>query len=192
MTVAAAKIAPPPVVDALGATPMHAAHGTTLPLSTRLAVGALAGLVATLVTTLVMWRQSYGFVPAYVAASVLWRDPPNRVPQSAAQATHLSAGLLAGIGYEAANVGADRARSALGIGAEYTIAGLVTVTEIAVAAVLVVALYGLYSWLVFPRYGGNAYDTRPDTVRRQWAVSATVYGVGLVVVVGTLYEVLPL
>ena len=60
------------------------------------------------------------------------------------------------------------------------------------SATLVAALYGVFSWLVFPRFGGNAYETRPATVRRQWAISAVVYAAGLVVFVGTLYEVRPL
>jgi len=176
----------------LAATALHAAHGTTLPLSTRLAVGALAGLFATLLTTVVMRRQTYGYVPAYVAASVLWRDPPNRVSRSLATATHLAAGLLAGAAYEVGTVAADRARTALGIGVEYTVADLVTVADIAVAAVLVVGIYTTFAWVVFPRFGGTAYDTRPATVRRQWAVSATVFGLAVVVAIGTLYEVLPL
>ncbi len=180
------------LLDAPRGTVLHAAHGSALPATTRLAVGAVAGLAATLVTTLVMWRQSYGYVPAYVVAGVLWRDPPSEVARSAAHATQLAAGLFAGACYEAGNVGAERARLALGIRVEYTVAGLVTVAELLVAAVLVALLYAGFSWLVFPRYGGNAYGTRPGTVRRQWAVSTAVYGVGLVVALGTLYEVLPL
>lgn len=171
--------------------PMHAAHGAALPVSTRLAVGAVGGLVAALVTTLVMWRQSYGYVPAYVVAAVLWRDPPNEVTQSAAHATHLGAGILAGVAYEAANVVVERAQASLGVDVEYAIADLTTVSELLVGAVLVALLYVGFARVVFPRYGGNAYQTRPGTVRTQWAVSVAVYGVGLVVLVGTLYEILP-
>lgn len=177
----------------LGASlPLHAAHGTTLPVPTRLAVGAVGGLVATLVTTLVMWRQSYGYAPAYVAAALLWSEPPSDVSRSSANAAHLAAGVLAGIGFETANAAYERLREPLGITTEYAIAGLTSVSELLVGALLVVVLYGVFSWVVFPRYGGNLYETRPGTVRTQWAVSAVVYGVGVVVVVAILYETLPL
>jgi hypothetical protein len=183
---------PAPALEALRTTLLHAEHGTTLPASTRLLVGAFGGLAAALVATVAMSRLSYGSVPAYVAAGVLRRDPPNEVSRAAAHATHLAAGVVAGVGYEAANVAVARAREPMGAGGAVSVAGLVTVAEVLVGAALVAALYGVFSWLVFPRFGGNAYETRPATVRRQWAISAVVYAAGLVVFVGTLYEVLPL
>jgi hypothetical protein len=180
------------VLEVVRAALLHAEHGTAVPLTTRLAVGAVGGLAATLVATVAMWRQSDGYAPAQVAAGLLWGDPPSEVSRSAAHATHLAAGMAAGVGYEAANVAVSRARDALGVGAEHSIAGVVGVAEVLVGAVLVVALYGVFAWLVFPRFGGNAHETRAATVRRQWAVSAVVYGAALVVFVGTLYDVLTL
>ena len=171
--------------------PLHAGGGVALDPSVRLAVAAVAGLGATLVMTVVMWRQSYGYVPAYVAAAALWRDPPSQVPRSAADATHLAAGMAAGVLFETLNVGYERAREPLGIGVELRVAGVTSVSEILAAAVVVCFLYGFFSWLVFPRFGGNAYETRPGTVRRQWAVSAVVYGAGLLVAVVGIYRVLP-
>ena len=108
-----------------------------------------------------MWRQSYGYVPAYVAAAALWRDPPGQVPRSAADATHLAAGMAAGVLFETLNVGYERAREPLGIGVELRVAGVTSLSEILAAAVVVCFLYGFFSWLVFPRFGGNAYETRP-------------------------------
>ena len=100
-------------------------------------------------------------------------------------------GLLAGVLFEGLNVGYERAREPLGIGVELRVAGVTSVSEILAVALVVCFLYGFFSWLVFPRFGGNAYETRPGTVRRQWAVSAVVYGAGLLVAVVGIYRVLP-
>lgn len=172
--------------------PLHAAGGATVGPGVRLAVAAVAGLAATLLMTVVMWRQSYGYVPPYVAGSALWGEPPNEVPRSAADAAHLAAGMLAGVLFEALNLAYEAARAPLGIGVELRVAGVTSVSEIVAAALVVCFLYGFFSWVVFPRFGGNAYETRPGTVRRQWAVSATVYGVGLLVAVVAIYQVVSL
>ena len=74
---------------------------------------------------------------------------------------------------------AERLRESLGVG-ELDVAGVTGGAELLTAALVVCLLYGVFSWLVFPRYGGNAFETRPTTVRRGWALSAAVYGVGLV------------
>ena len=63
------------------------------------------------------------------------------------------------------------------------------------AALFVVAfLYVFFAYLVFPRFGERIYDDAGlrQTVRRDWLVSATVYGVSLLVVVPVLYAFLPL
>lgn len=171
--------------------PLHASHATALPPTTRLAIGAVAGLAATLVMTAAMRWQSYGYVPAYVAAAALAGDRPNAVGRRAADATHGAAGVLAGVAYVAALIGYERARGSLGIGLEYTVAGLFTVAGLVGGVLLVVVLYAAFAWLVFPRFGGNAYETRPGVVRGQWAVSAAVYGLVLVALVATIREILP-
>jgi len=170
--------------------PLHVS-GQALPPSIRLAVAAVVGLLTTLVMTLAMRWQSYGYVPAYVAASALRRRPPNRVSRSAADATHLAAGVLAGVLFEGLNAAYGWAREPLGIDVEIVIADVTTVSELLALAVVVGFLYGFFSWVVFPRYGGNAYETRPGTVRRQWAVSVVVYGAGLLVFVTAVYRLLP-
>lgn len=171
--------------------PLHAGHATALAPSTRLAIAAVAGLAATLVMTGAMRAQSYGYVPAYVAAGAVWGRAPNAVGRRAADATLLTAGVLAGLGYGAALIGTERARGSLGVDVEYAIAGLVSVAAVLVGALLVGLLHAVFAWLVFPRFGGNAYATRPSTVRRQWAVSAVVYGLVLVVLVAAMQESLP-
>ena len=157
--------------------PLHAFdHGP--PTGVRLGIAAVAGLLATLVMTLVMWAQRYGYVPPYVAASALWRRPPNEVSRPAADAAHLAAGVLAGVVYEAANVAYESAGESLGLG-DVHFGNVTSLSEVAFLAALVGFLYGFFAWLVFPRYGGNAYRAHPAAVRRQWAVSAVVYGVAL-------------
>jgi hypothetical protein len=179
---------PTPVLEAVRATLLHADHGTSISVTTRLAVGAVGGLVA----TVAMWRQRYGYVPASVAAGALGGDPPNEVSRWAAHLTYLAAGTIVGGVYEAINVGVYWARGQLGLDVEYRIADVVTVAEVLVGVGLVIVLYGIFSWLVFPRFGGNAYETRPTTVRRQWLGSAAVHGGSLVVVVGISYDLLPI
>ena len=56
---------------------------------------------------------------------------------------------------------------------------MTSLSEVAFLAALVGFLYGFFAWLVFPRYGGNAYEAHPAAVRQQWAVSAVVYSVAL-------------
>jgi hypothetical protein len=173
------------------AVPLHVPGEIPPPLSIRLAVAMLTGLLATLGMTVVMRLQSYGYVPAYVAAGAVWQRPAEDVSWSAANAVHLAAGMLAGVGFEALLVGYERLRDALGIQTEVVIAEVTTASELTIVAIVVVFLYGFFSWLVFPRFGGAAYETRPETVRRQWALSAVVYGVGLFVAVTVIYRYLP-
>jgi hypothetical protein len=153
--------------------PLHA--GTTTSIDIRLAVAAVAGLAATLGMTVAMRLQSRGYVPAYVAASALWRRPPERISWSAANAVHVVAGMLAGVLFEVLVVGAERLRPALGIGVEVIVAGVISVVELLALGLVALFLYGFFAWVVFPRYGGVAFESAAETVRRQWAVSVAVY-----------------
>lgn len=170
--------------------PLHGAAETTT-LDIRLAVAAVAGLVATLGMTVAMRLQSRGYVPAYVAAAALWRRPPERVSWSAANAVHLVAGMLSGVLFEALVAIGERLRSALGIDIEVVIAGLVSVLELLAFAAVGAFLYGFFAWLVFPRYGGAAYESGAETVRRQWVVSTTVYVCLLLVAMTAIHRTLP-
>ena len=150
--------------------------------------GYLFDLDETLVMTLPMWAQRYGYVPPYVAASALRGRPPNEVSRPAADAAHLAAGVLAGVVFEAANVAYDNVRESLGIEAEVPLGSATSLSEVAFLAALVAFLYGFFAWLVFPRYGGNAYEAHPATVRQQWAVSAVIYGVALLTALTVVYR----
>lgn len=170
---------------------LHLPGDVPPPLDVRLALAMLAGLLAALATSAVMRLLPYGDVPAYVAASVLWRRPPRRVSWSAANAVHLAVGMLAGVLFEALLLGYDRLREPLGIDVEVVVAGVTTLAELAALALVVAFLYVFFSWVVFPRYGGAAYETYPRTIRREWAVSAVAYGGFLLAALKVVYSVLP-
>jgi hypothetical protein len=170
--------------------PLHGVAATT-PLDVRLAVAAVAGLLATLGMTVVMRLQTHGDIPTYVAASALWRRPPERVSWSAANAVHLVAGMLAGVLFEALVVGGERLRSVLDITVEFLVLGVVSVLELLALAVVAAFLYGLFAWVVFPRYGGAAYEAGAGTVRRQWALSAAVYVCLLFAAMTAIHQSLP-
>lgn len=173
------------------AFPLHVPGDVPPPLDIRIALATVAGLLAALGASVAMRLQDYGYVPAYVSAAAIWRRPPESVSRSAADATHLAVGMLAGLFFEALVVGYERLRPALGIDIEVVVASVTTISEL-VAYVLVIALlYVGFSYGVFPRYGGAAHETRPDTVRRQWAVSAVIYGAGLFAAMKVVYTVLP-
>ena len=174
----------------LPASPLHVPGGTT-PLDVRLALAAVAGLLAAAGAAVVMRLQSYGYVPAYVAAAAAWRRSPEAVPRSAADAVLLAVGMLAGLCFEVLLVGYERLRPALGIDVEVVVGRVATLSELVALGVVVVALYAGFSRGVFPRWGGAAYETRPGTVRRQWAVSTVVYGALLFGSLTLVYVVLP-
>ncbi len=169
--------------------PLHA--GTTTSIDIRLAVAALAGLAATLGMTVAMRLQSRGYVPPYVAASALWRQPPERVSWSAANAVHIVAGMLAGVLFEVLVVGAERLRPALGIGIEVIVAGVISVLELLALALVALFLYGFFAWVVFPRYGGVAFESGAEAVRRQWAVSVAVYAPLVFAALTAIHRALP-
>jgi hypothetical protein len=170
---------------------LHLAHDAPPPTDARLAVAMLSGGLAALAVSVVMRLLPYGDVPPYVAASVLWRRRPERVSWSAANAVHLTAGTLAGLLFEGLLIGYERLREPLNIGIEVAIAGVTTLSELVVLSVVVAFLYAFFSWVVFPRYGGAAYETYPTTVRREWAISAVAYGVFLFFALAIVYSVLP-
>lgn len=169
--------------------PLHIPGEVPPPPGVRLAVAMVAGVVATLGMTVVMRLQSHGYIPAYVAAAALWRRPPEAVRRSAADAVHLAAGMAAAVAFESLVVGYERLREPLGIGVEVIVANVTTLSELLALLAVVGFLYGFFSWLVFPRYGGAAYAAKAEIVRRQWAVSAVSYGVFLLVSLKAIYTV---
>lgn len=173
------------------AFPLHVPGDVPPPLDVRLALATVAGLLAALAASVAMRLQDYGYVPAYVSAAAVWRRPPASVSRSAADATHLAVGMAAGLLFEGLVLGYERLRPALGIDVEVIVASVTTISELIAYGLVVAVLYAGFSHVVFPRYGGTAHETRPGTVRRQWAVSAVVYGAGLFAAMKVVYSVLP-
>lgn len=173
--------------------PLHATggHAVAPAYDVRLSVAMVAGLLAVLGSLAVMRLQSYGYVPAYVSAAALWNTEPERISRSGATAVHVASGIIAGLLFEITVIASEQLRGAVGIDTEVLVAGVTSLSEFVVLVALVIALYAVFSWGVFPRYGGAAYETRPDTVRRQWAVSVVVYGLGLFAALTVVHTVLP-
>lgn len=171
--------------------PLHVPGDVPPPLDVRLALATVAGVLAALAIRAVMSVQSYGYVPAYVTAAAVWRRPPDSVSRSAADAVHLAVGMAAGLFLEGLLVGYARLRPALGVDVEVVVASVTTVSELGAYALVVGVLYAGFSRVVFPRHGGAAYETRPGTVRRQWAVSTVAFGAFLFVSLKVVYIMLP-
>jgi hypothetical protein len=170
---------------------VHIAGG--LPLEVRLAVAVVAGFGATAIMTIAMDALPEGDVPPYVAAAALFGQSPGSVSKRQADAAHYAAGMLAGVLYELVVSGIDTVQS---VGRRLILLGVPTPLTLSdpVAMVLVVTfLYVFFARLVFPRFGERLFDDSEvrRTVRRDWLVSATVYGVSLLVVVPVLYSFLP-
>lgn len=172
--------------------PVHIPGEIPPPIDVRLAVALLAGLLATLTMSVVMRWQSYGYVPAYVAAGAVFRQPPEEVSWSAANAIHLAAGMLAGLAFESLVIAYEQIREPLGITVEVVIVGVTTLSELLALVVVVAFLYGFFVGVVFPRFGGIAHEVRPAVIRRQWALAVFVYGCGLFAAFKLVYTVLPI
>lgn len=175
--------------------PFPIAHlAGTLPVEVRLAVAVVAGFGATAITTIAMDALPEGEVPPYVAAAALFRQSPGSVSKRQADAAHYAAGMLAGVLYELVVSGIDTVQA---VGQRLILLGTptpLTVSDPLAAVVVVAFLYVFFARIVFPRFGERIYEDADlrRTVRRDWLVSATVYGVSLLVVVPVLYAFLPL
>lgn len=161
------------------------------PVDVRLAVAMMSGVIAMVAVIAVIRIQSDGFVPAYVTAAMLWRRPPEQVSRSAADAVHLATGLGAGLLYETLLLGYERIRGPLGIDVEIVLAGVTTVAELLAVVLVVAALYGTFSHVVFPRYGGVTYETRPRAIRRRCLFLTALYGCTLFATVTLVYLLIP-
>lgn len=164
------------------------AHAVAAPLELRFAVAAVAGLLATLVATAPMSLLSEGYVPPYVVASALFGVAPGRVSRRQADAAHYAAGLLAGLLFELFVLGAESVRDAT-VGVALVVGNALTLADALAALLVVVVLYGIFGYVVFPRYGDRLYDDEEHRkrVRSHWLVSANVYGLALLGGVALLY-----
>ncbi len=150
--------------------PLHAAHASVPPLLARLAIAMVAGFLAAVVMDLPMRRLDEGMVPPYTAASVLFGKPPATVSDIEARSAHYTAGILAGVLFVVLAVAAEAVLPVV-----YVLWGGLPLLSHLLAGLGVLAfLYGFFGHIVLPRFGREKRAVAA-TVRRHWAVSATVY-----------------
>jgi len=154
---------------------LHA--GTAAPLSTRLAVAALAGLLATLVAAVPVALQCRGNVPLQVAAAAVWRRPTGSLD---AVSVGLAAGLLGGFVFELAVLAYEAARPVAVVVADV----LELSDAVGALAVVLLAYVAVAALLRRERAGGAE-------VRGPWLLTATVYGLALLAGVQVVYAVAP-
>lgn len=172
---------------------LQPAHAVAAPLDLRLAVALVAGLLATVVMTVAMSVLSEGYVPPYVAASALFGVPPGRVSRRQADAAHYAAGALAGLLFELLVLAVEAVRDAT-VATAFLAGGVLTLSDLLAAVLVVGFLYVFFAYLVFPRFGDRLYEDSEhrQRVRFHWLVSANVYGVALLAGVVLLYAALGL
>lgn len=145
---------------------------------------ALAGLLASLAMDLSMIQQEEGFTPAYVAASVLLRTPPEDVGFAGANVVHHAVGVLAGAMYAALYLAL-----ALFLPVGPVVGRLGAVPHLVAAAGVVLFIYSFFAYFVLPRAGRTIYEERSTAVCGQWLRSSLVFGAGLVLVAPLLTSV---
>ena len=138
------------------------------------AVAMLAGFGAALVASPVMRRLPEGLTPAFAAASALYGRARDDLTETEALSAHYTAGILAGALFATAFLVAE---AVLPPGA--SVLGVALVPAAVAALVVVLALYWLFGYVVYPRFGGGT-DGDAGRVRGDWAISVVVYAVALV------------
>jgi hypothetical protein len=151
------------------------------------AAGAAAGLLAAVVMDLPMSRQSDGFTPAFVAASVIQRTSVDAVSFRAAAVVHHGAGALAGVLWAlvalatALPLGVDLAAAPLRAVAVPHVIGVVATTGF---------IYAFFAHVVLPRAGRGIYEERATAVRGQWLRSSLVFGAAHLLIAPALLTLL--
>lgn len=158
---------------------LHA--GTTAPLSTRFAVAALAGLLAALVAAAPVVLQRRGATPLWLAAAAVWRRPAGSVSPLDAGSVGLAAGLLGGVAFEAVVLAYEAVRPVVVV-----VADVLELSD-AVGALAVVVL----AYLAVAALLRGSSSPAPAETRGPWLLTATVYGLALLVGVQAVYAVAP-
>jgi hypothetical protein len=170
--------APTPLAAAPGGVPV----GEAAPF---VAVCAACGLLAAAVMDFPMAKQTEGFTPAYIAASVLARSRPESVEFRAAFAVHHAAGVAAGVLYALVYlVSAGPLPGVAGVG------GVSAVPHVLATLVVSGFIYAFFAHVVLPRRGRGIYEERATAVRGQWLRSVVVFFVTVAAVVPAATSVL--
>lgn len=161
----------------MAVTLIHA--GAAAPLPVRFAVAALAGLLATAVAAVPVALQPEGDVPLMLAAATAWRRPVETLDPVYGGSFGVAAGLVGGLVFELTVLGYEQVRPVVVV-----IADVLELGD-AVAALAVTLLAYLIVVALLRRYGVGARAR----VRGRWLLSATVYGLALLVAVQAVYAV---
>ncbi|MFB6205494.1 MAG: hypothetical protein ABEJ05_03065 [Haloglomus sp.] len=158
-------------------------------LGTVVGLGALAGLLATVLMNVPMQRLPEGSTPPFVAAGALTGEDLTAVSEGLASLVHYAAGTLAGVSFVLLAEAIERFVAARGgaPGFDLVIAGsgIRLVPHIIAGAVTFSILYLFFAYLVLPLFGKEA-SARVRAVRNDWAISAAVYTAALVVLIPVL------
>ena len=147
-------------------------------------VCAVCGVLAAVVMDYPMAKQTEGFTPAYIAASVLTRASPSSVDFRDAFLVHHVAGAAAGVLYALLYLPAAVLPDVASVGG-------VGAAPHAIATLGVAAfIYAFFAHLVLPRRGRGIYEERATAVRGQWLRSVVVFGVTVAAVVPAATSVL--
>lgn len=160
--------------------PLQVGGPASLPV--RLAVGAVAGLLATAVMTVPMKRLPEGTTPTFVAAGALTGEALTEVSERLAAIVHYVVGTLAGVLF-----------AFVAVAFENVIPTSVTIPRVEIGAIAHLLagllifgfLAAVFGYLVLPVFGGEAAE-RADRVRNDWTVAAAVYTVAVMVFVPVL------
>ena len=155
--------------------------GETVPF---VAVCVACGVLAAVVMDFPMARQTEGFTPAYIAASVLTRSQPDTVEFAAAFAVHHVAGAAAGILYAVVYLATAGPLGRVGVG------GVAAVPHALATLAVAGFIYAFFAYLVLPRRGQRIYEERSTAVRGQWLRSVVVFGVTVALAVPAVTSVL--
>ena len=161
-------------------------HSPALTLSTVYVLGAVAGLVAAVVSNVPMHRLPEGSTAPFVATGLLTGSEPTDVDPTLASGVHYAAGVLAGVFYTAVEYGIE----AVAPSPRLYIAGTRLPLTVHLLALLVTFafLVGFFSYIVLPRF--DALRDRYERIRRAWLVVATAYVFGLALFVPGLLRLL--
>ncbi|TQQ79298.1 hypothetical protein EGH24_11750 [Halonotius terrestris] len=160
--------------------------GMDLSAGATLIVGVVVGLLAAVVMDWPMSRQPDGFVPAYIAASVVTRQPLADVRLPEAMIVHHLAGALAGLLYAVLFTGFSVEFPPL-----LMVVGVDLLSHLLAVAVVVGFIYAFFAHFVLPRAGGQSYEEQATAVRGQWLRSALVFGATMAVGVPAVIASLP-
>lgn len=152
----------------------------------RVALGAVAGLLATVVMNIPMQRRPEGSTPPFVAAGALTGEALDDVDPKLASGVHYSAGVLGGVLFTLLAIGFE---STLPFTAALTGVGLRLVPLFLATFLTYGFLVAFFAYLVLPTFG-KAATARAEQVRTDWVVSAGVYAVALAVWVVLLVALL--